>query len=231
MVELFKSDKQSTPTDRILQLKRQGLDNDQIIQTLQREGFKSSQIFDAMQQSELKESIEGPVSLDSDFSTQNPLPPPMSGDLPPPSFQSYSQNSNFDTSKIEEVAEAIIEEKWETLVESVHRIVEWKERLESHLLELENRVNEIHKSLAHVGDEFSQKLLNYDKSLSEVKSDVTAMNKVLKKVLPDLLEKARKGEDEEELDEVISEEEVHKPQKKESENMFSGTKMSIDDIE
>jgi len=234
MVELFKSSKQETPTDRILQLKKQGLDNDQIIQTLQREGFKSSQIFDAIQNAEMRESIEGPTSLEGGFSTQNPLPLPISGDLPPPPGRNYS-NNNIDISKIEEVAEAIIDEKWQTLVESVHKIVEWKERLETHLVELEKRVNEIHKSLVHVDEATSHKLEGYDKSLSEVKADVTAMNKVLKKVLPDLLEKTRKGEDEEELDDIAHEEDGERKQNsvenKHNDEMFSGTNMSIDDIE
>ncbi len=42
------------PVDQVMNLKQQGMDNNQVIETLQRDGFNSSQIFDAMTQAEIK---------------------------------------------------------------------------------------------------------------------------------------------------------------------------------
>ncbi len=48
----------STPVDQVLQLRQQGMSNNQIIQNLQMQGFKSHQIFDAMNQADMKTSGE-----------------------------------------------------------------------------------------------------------------------------------------------------------------------------
>ncbi len=206
MVDLLRPNKQ-IPTDRILQLKRQGLDNDQIIQTLQREGYKSSQIFDALQQAELKESIGGETSLPQDFSTQNPINPSfgMESDLPPlpdnhSSQFSQSEVQNYQSKstgndRIEEVVEAMIDEKWEVLVESVNKIVEWKERVDAQLAYLSDGMKNIVDGSSKVKEEIASKVHEYEEQIIDLKTDVEALNKVLKKVLPEVLSKVHESRD------------------------------------
>lgn len=43
----------SLPVEQIKSMKAQGLDSNQIIQSLQRDGFNSTQIFEAMNQAEI----------------------------------------------------------------------------------------------------------------------------------------------------------------------------------
>jgi uncharacterized protein YfkK (UPF0435 family) len=226
MAEVLKSSS-GIPTERILQLKKQGLDNDQIIQSLQREGFKSSQIFDALQQAELKESIGGSVSLDTDFSTQNPIEPDL-GDLPPPPGKQV-QTPVLDVNKVEEIAEAIIEEKWNILIDSVSKIVDWKERVDNTIEELTEKVKEINSKLDHVNDGVREKIDEYSKDISDIKADVMAQNKVLKKALPDIVSRA--SDEAIVIPEIVeSGEKVEDESQEEHEdNIFGGT--SIDDIE
>jgi predicted transcriptional regulator len=208
------------PTDKILQLREQSLDNDQIIQTLQKDGYKSSQIFDALQQAELKESIGGPMSLSQDFSTQNPISP----DLPEPPLNLQTPSTSMDSNKVEEIAEAIIDEKWDIIVESVNKIADWKEVVDSKLDQLSSNLEEIHRGFAEFKDNISSQVTDYESEISDLKTDIVAMNKVLKKALPDIVSgKIEIHEDsKEELDEIAEEHHTK------SEEIFEGT--SIDDI-
>ena len=186
------------------------MDNDQIIQTLQREGFKSSQIFDALQQAELKESIGGETSLSQDFSTQNPINPSfdMESDLPPlptNSESSQSETQNYQSKstgddRIEEIVEAIIDEKWDALVESVNKIIEWKERVDSQLESLSQNIKSVNEGSSRIKEEVASKVHEYESQLSDLKTDVEALNKVLKKVLPEVLSKAHEMSDSRERD-------------------------------
>ena len=47
------------PTDKIMTMRQQGLDNNAIIQSLQREGYSSDNIFKAMNQADISAGIEG----------------------------------------------------------------------------------------------------------------------------------------------------------------------------
>jgi uncharacterized phage infection (PIP) family protein YhgE len=225
MVDLFRTSK-SIPTERILQLKKQGLDNDQVIQALQREGFKSSEIFDALQQAELKESITGPVSLDQESSTVNPISPEFE-DLPPPPGRTNVHTSAIDDNRVEEIAEAIIDEKWDVLVESVNKIVEWKEKVDSEIKQLQETVSGFNATLSKITEGVSEKLEEYDHELSDVKADVMAQNKVLRKALPDIL-----GEHEVDAEPLDNFEEENKEASVEENHKESEEKpFSIDDIE
>ena len=49
------------PTDRVIQLRQQGMSNNQISETLQKEGYSSSQVYDAMSQADIKGIVEAPA--------------------------------------------------------------------------------------------------------------------------------------------------------------------------
>ena len=48
-----------SPINEIMQMRKQGLSNNQVIQNLQREGYTNTQIFDAMNQADTKMAVEG----------------------------------------------------------------------------------------------------------------------------------------------------------------------------
>ena len=50
---------QENPINEIIQMRQQGLSNNQIIQNMQRNGYSNTQIFDAMNQVDTKIAVEG----------------------------------------------------------------------------------------------------------------------------------------------------------------------------
>ena len=172
------------PVDRIISLRSQGLSNDQIVQTLQNEGYRATQIFDAIKQAEIKESMEGPNSLFISSNLQNPIMPSLGGLSMPTQPQQTA-----DISKMEEIAEAIIDEKWNILVENVNKIIDWKERVDSQISGLNEKISMLKQDFSSLQSAIVGKTGDYDKTMKEVSTDIKAMSKVFQKILPGFIEK------------------------------------------
>lgn len=185
-----------TPTSQVINLRKQGLSDNQIIQNLQRDGFNSEQIFNAMSQADIKGGIENAPNIPDDLPPPMPeMPafdePPMPPNRqmqssPPPQMtqQAQPQKENIDIDKIEEIVESIIDEKWDELVTSVNKIIEWKNSMDLKITEIDEKskliqekFDKLHKSLVNKVDE-------YDKNMDNVGSELKAMNQVFQKIIP-----------------------------------------------
>ncbi len=229
------------PTDKVLQMRGQGVSNNQIIQILQREGYDLTAIFNAMNQADIKGGVEAagmtnpeaypeaePVEGGQTM-PQQPLPPlqypnqqqyPQSADagamgmpqqeyMPepeqqqsmPPQYpqqmpmqypqqeQQYAAPSpSFESQRIEELAEAIIDEKWNEIVRSINKIIDWKERLETRVSKIEQQLEDLNKSMDVLHKGVLGKITDYDQNLTNVGAEIKAMEKVFQKVLPSLTE-------------------------------------------
>jgi hypothetical protein len=275
------------PTDKVLQMRAQGLSNNQIIQTLQREGRDLPLIFNAMNQADIKSGIDygsfGPqpggstMANEQEFpesqngsgqqpigqleGMQQPMAPgmgqsmdqmgmsqsmgtdpmaqpmqsrgnPMMGGQPigAQSMQGMEQQmgdpmmdmgqpadpmmgsqpmgmdmgamqqgfmqspmqgpmpSGYESQRIEELAEAIIDEKWNEIVRSINKIIDWKERVEARINKLEQRVDDMQKNFDVLHKGVLGKIGDYDQHLQNVGAEIKAMEKVFQKVIPSLTE-------------------------------------------
>jgi len=204
---------EGVPVDKVLQLRQQGYSNDQVIQSLQQEGYESSQIFDAMSQADIKGGVSGeeretppappggpapqsePVSQQPQQQeseqvqpqgqqqqyTQQQYAQQSSYGMPPPSS---SQGYGMDRQAIEEIAESIIDEKWDALMKNVDKIVEWKEATESKITKLQQKVKDLKERFESLHSGVLSKLSEYDQGIKGVSSDINAMEEVFKKTLP-----------------------------------------------
>ncbi len=105
----------------------------------------------------------------------------------------YGQQQNFvpsgyETQRIEELAEAIIDEKWNEIVRSINKIIDWKERVESRVTKLEQRMDDLQKNFELLHKGVLGKVSDYDQNLQQVGAEIKAMEKVFQKVLPSLTE-------------------------------------------
>lgn len=190
------------PVDIVLQMRQQGISNNQIIQSLQREGYSSQQIFDAMTQADIKGIVTGPeepINAEPENSMQAGQMgvqemPQMQEMQPEPSYGYPQQmplpmrSSGMTKEEIEELIEAIVEEKWDELVKAVDKIVAWKEATEENLLKLENRINSLKDSFDKLHAGVLGKITEYDKGIRDVGVEIKAMDEVFKKILPTFTE-------------------------------------------
>jgi hypothetical protein len=179
----------------IMQMRQQGLSNNQIIQNLQRQGFSNTQIFDAMNQADTKMAVEGvqPAFLSPPQQQQQSFTPPAQELFTQaPVSQSAPETSNRDVRnifqnsevKVEELVEAVIEEKWTELLKDINKIVDWKNKTEGRITEMEIKIESLKEGFSDLNRAVIGKVNDYDKHILEIGSDIKAMEKVFSKVLP-----------------------------------------------
>ncbi|MFH1438983.1 MAG: hypothetical protein ABIG89_00320 [Candidatus Woesearchaeota archaeon] len=231
---------QGPPTDKVIQMKRQGLTNNQIIQALQNDGYNSTDVFDALNQADLKGGVE--MSPRNNFQQQSGAgsggmqdgsgqgaPQQFQGQMPmsdgqqQPDFGGMpgvpgglgspgdfgapgsmggmgssggsggfagpgGSGKSADLERIEELAEAIIDEKWNEIVKSINKIADWKDRTESKITKMEQNFENLQKGFDQLHQGVIGKIGEYDKNLVNISAEIKAMDKVFQKVLPVMTE-------------------------------------------
>jgi hypothetical protein len=94
--------------------------------------------------------------------------------------------------EIEEIAEAIVEEKWREKEIEITKIMEWKEQVTAHLTQLRQQVIDLKASFDSLHKGMLGKITEYDENLTNVGTEIKAMEKVFSKVLPSLTDSVNK---------------------------------------
>lgn len=116
------------------------------------------------------------------------LPPPGAGPAFPGAGEDFQPMGEGTSERIEELAEAIIDEKWNDLMENINRIVEWKEKTEERITQMETMMKSIKDDFDKIHTSVLERVGDYDKHISEVGTEVKALEKVFQKVLPGFME-------------------------------------------
>jgi len=184
-----------SPVDLVLNMREQGLSNNQIITSLQREGYQTTEIFDAMNQADLQ-MANGSLMDNSGTVMQNQIYPEELMDEPQqverqPSY-SYQEPepsyNNQDVTKIEELVEAVVEEKWVDLVKDVNKIIEWKSKVESDTSSINQEIEDLKESFNELQKNIIGKIDEYDKNITKVSTNIKAMENVFQKAIPTFTE-------------------------------------------
>ena len=104
-------------------------------------------------------------------------------------YQQYAAPSQgVSEERLQEVAEAIISEKWDELLQEMQKVVGWKERMD-------NEVQSMKDGLTALKEEFNQLRLGVlgrvnesDERMREVASELKAVHGVFKDVIPTFTE-------------------------------------------
>jgi hypothetical protein len=195
---------QDIPVQHVVNMRNQGLSNNQIIQNLQRFGYGIDQINNAFNQADIKVGVHpAPVQTspgDQGGQDDHGGPPPAGrggawGEQPgsgmepgPEPSAQMSEDISPGEARIHEVAEAIIEEKWSELMESVNHIIEWKDSIETKTAKMEQQLADLVKTVDKLHEGVLGKISDYDKGLSNVSTEIKALEKVFQKILPGFME-------------------------------------------
>ena len=173
------------PVDQVLTMREQGYADNQIVENLQSQGYNSSQVYDAINQ----------VGMSQQMPQQAPMPEqayPAPDQYPsmqqPPPQQQEMYGATTEKERIEELTEAIIDEKWNELVKDINKVIEWKEKTESKVNKIEQELEDVKMGLQSLHKSLFAKISDYDKNIGNVGVEVKAMEKVFQKILPSLTE-------------------------------------------
>jgi hypothetical protein len=181
------------PVEQVAAMRQQGLSNNQIIQALQRDGYNSTQIFDALSQADMHAT--GAPMYDQYAAQprmqQAPMQPEtMPMDQPGGYDQGYQQQPYFggERERIEEMAETIIDEKWDELIKNINKIVDWKDKTEARLTRMEQEMKDLRDSFDKLHKAIIGKISEYDQNIINVGTEIKAMERVFQKILPTFTE-------------------------------------------
>lgn len=175
---------EDTPTEAVLSLRQQGLTNNQIIATLQRQGYNTNQILDGMNQADMRMQTKRPFDVEGGKMPELNIPQMPGMPMQPEELPSQGA----DQGRVEEMVEAIIEEKWTDLMENINRIIEWKDRTETRITQLETLMKSIKDDFDKMHMGVLERVGEYDKHIGDVGTEVKALEKVFQKVLPGFIE-------------------------------------------
>jgi len=185
--------------DQIMVFRQQGFSDEQIVQQLQSQGLNPPEIYDAINQANMSAYGQQPGADQMQQQDMQQMPPQMDPGMqqqmpPDPNMQQMPplppmhQQQEISREKIEEVAEAIINEKWNDLLKDINKIVEWKERKESEIAKMQQEIIDIKASFDSLHKGMLGKITEYDQNISRVGTGIKAMEMTFQKILPTLTE-------------------------------------------
>ncbi|MBS3157000.1 hypothetical protein J4442_02390 [Candidatus Woesearchaeota archaeon] len=181
-------------------MKDKGIDNSSIIDELKNRGHSSRDIYDSLDKdgeqysSDLeppspneRSSIPNSQQMDNKEQEWMNSPeedrmmgPPLSDNAP----QQIPQRQNIE--QIEEIAEAIVEEKLQEFSSSIGDINIWKERVNSEIGAIKQEVIRIRNQLENLQIGMLGKVEGYNKSVQTMSSEMKALSKVMEKIIEPL---------------------------------------------
>ena len=193
VMALFKQP-MGTPLQLVLQMRQQGIADHQIVQSLQKQGYNTQQIFDAVSQADVGAIPAGALPPEPGQEFEQPYPeqyaaPQGPGSIAQPGQEYRRQEASPSVDlRINEVAEAIINEKWEEVFGEIQKVISWKEKVETEMQKIKDDIASIKEEFNQVRLGILGKIGEYDEHMRDVGSEVKAVHKVFQDVIPQFTE-------------------------------------------
>jgi hypothetical protein len=159
-----------TLVDNVKQLREQGLTDNLIMVELTGQGHGQDDVQAAISQADAGDLSE--MAPPSGFPTNVPQP-------------------GGDTDRLQEIAENIIDQKWEELISEVRKIVSWKEQVEEEQAKIASDVQKLKDDFKILHQGVLGKLDSYDTRMQDVGTELKAVGKVFKDVVPQFVENVK----------------------------------------
>ena len=179
-------------------MKDRGMDNNSIIDELKNRGHSSKDIYDSMDKDneQYSSDLEPPSPGDSmslpgsqqmrrgeqewDNQEDGIMGPPLPNNIP----QQIPQRQNIE--QIEEIAEAIVDEKLQEFSSSIGDINVWKERINSEIGAIKQEIIRVRNQLENLQVGMLGRVEGYNKSVQTMSSEMKALSKVMEKIIEPL---------------------------------------------
>jgi len=193
--------------DQIMQMKNQGIQENQIVSNLQQQGISPRQITDALAQSQIKSAISGeemgaemqPSIMQEGIPGEETAPQMMSQQYSPQTqemnpqayapqggeyYEEYAPGaSSTGTDTIIEIANQVFSEKIQKLQKKINEVNDFKNLAEVKLEGIENRLKRIENTIDKLQIEILGKVGSYGETLGSIKKEMSMMQDSFGKVM------------------------------------------------
>ncbi len=189
------------PVQEVIELKKQGADNEKIIDVLRSKNYSFQQIRDAIQQAEIKSSIDSPSNPTPEAPKPEspmgiPLPtvkPQMQTPQPQQPAQPIQKEAQpqtnrvaVDLDEIQRILEEIIEEKWKESENTINSLIEWKIMADTKIKNMESQIKELSSRIDSLNTVLGQKAEAFNETIENVDTEIKALEKALNRLVPAL---------------------------------------------
>lgn len=169
----------------VLQLREQGLSDAVVKQELQSRGYLPSQVEQALQQAD-QPTYQG---YSSPYPSASGMAGGMTGGMGGMPGPDQGQGNIYE--RIEEITESIVDEKWDDLIAEVKKIVDWKESLEQKQGKMQAELDKLKENFSALHQGVLGRLEDYDERMRDVGTELKAVGKVFKDVIPTFVENVK----------------------------------------
>jgi len=190
------------PIDKVLEMRRAGMSDQDIASDLMSQGYSAQQAADSIGQADIKTTIEDeapspemrPSMINEEsVSDATPMPVFQQEARPPVSRQSYSTvtlsqrpSDRNDAELIEQIAETIIDEKWQKVTENIGDLAAFKENVSLNLTAIKQEMLRMQGRFDSLQRGVLGKIHDYDTNIADVGTEIKALEKVLQKIMDPL---------------------------------------------
>lgn len=159
---------QELPPPPVNEMRTAGMPSRDIVRDLTSRGYPSTDILSGFQT---------PASSPANYPEPSmPMPP-----APPPFRFTPSRPA---TEEVQEIAETIVAEKWKESSRELESIKKWRDETESAISNLSDRMTKLEMKMDSVEQAILGKVEEYGKSISNVGTELKAMQRVFQTTMP-----------------------------------------------
>jgi DNA-binding transcriptional MerR regulator len=202
--------------DQVMQLKKEGKTDLEIMKDLQEEGFSTAQINDAINQAQIKNAIN-PMEQTEQRSIMASTPPtevatapepqqnyqelqtpePQEQEYYTPTTQTYDQNYQQDYSNqnygtnpdtITEIAQQVVEEELKKHKKKTGDVVAFKNNIESEVEQLKSRITRMEKMLDKIQSSIIEKVGEFGENTNFIRKDLENLHNTTSKLMNPLID-------------------------------------------
>ena len=205
---------ENSPIEKVLELQKTGKPNTEIIQSLQTEGYSFQQISEALNQAQAKNAMgatepkeeqmqpsviysknqAAPMAQETMPMRKEPAPPAPSGmpeefrvpQIQEPMAQFNTPSIQPTSEDMEEIAEALVDEKWHKMMEELGDINAWKEKTNNDVNAIKQEIMRMQNRFENLQNSVVGRVKEYDHSISDVGIEIKALGKLLSNIISPL---------------------------------------------
>src|SRR3989344_2302811 len=184
---------------KIDQLKRAGTSDREIIEKLKKEGYSAKDIYDSMSRSQdmLEDELTPPIPSEEMGLEEEEESPEVNYEEEPsfipdqkfPAVQNIPQRQPIEN--IEEIAEAIVNEKFSELNNTFGELNLWREKTSTEIEAIKQEILRIRNQFENMQNTMIGKVESYKNTISDMNIEVKTLSKVLEKILEPFTENVK----------------------------------------
>lgn len=192
MINLFEkklNPESELPIDQVQNMRGQGFSDEEIRKNLMDQGYNNTQISEAFNQINMQEEIYQdemqPSMMDQQEQESKSVPEIQPAYESPPQYE-YTPPYEKNTAEIEEIAESIIDEKWQKMIEEFGDLTAWKDKVNTNIVSIKQEILRMESRIENIQKAIMIKIKDYDRGVTDLTSEIKALEKVLQKIIQPL---------------------------------------------